>query len=361
MKVMTMTMMATPTARRIGLTIAVAAALGAVAWGQRPPMPTSSERLVKITETIYVGMPTSGADSNGWIFINDADVLVVDNHWTPTRARTLLADIKSITPKPVRYVIDTHYHSDHSMGNQVFPDAQLVGHDYTRRMMLTDILAQETHRYFTVETPARTIDSLTAQVAAERDPARKDQLEGQLAIQEMTRRTHDEEIKEAKPTPPFVTFKDEMTIFRGTREFRLIFLGRAHTGGDIVVYLPGERFVATGDMFGNGVGYMGDAFVNEWPDTLAKLQQLDFDHVLPGHGPAFDGKDRIAPLQAYFRDLWTQASALKRQGVSTADAASRIDLSKHRSPVLSVSATAGVDPKAVERIYRVIDGDLAPK
>ena len=77
-----------------------------------------SERLVKITDTIYVGMPTSGADSNGWIFINDDDVLVVDNHWTPARAQTLLADIKSITAKPVRYVVDTHYHSDHAMGNQ---------------------------------------------------------------------------------------------------------------------------------------------------------------------------------------------------------------------------------------------------
>jgi len=346
---------------RAGLAAAAVALLGAVAWGQRPPMPTSSERLVKITDTIYVGMPTSGADSNGWIFINDDDVLVVDNHWTPARARTLLANIKSITTKPVRYVVDTHYHSDHAMGNQAFTDVQLIGHDYTRQMLLTDILAQETHRNFTVDIPARTIDTLKTQIAAERDPARKDQFEGQLAIQEMTRRTHDEEIKEAKATPPFITFNDHMTLVRGSREFQLIFLGRAHTGGDIVVYLPRERFIATGDMFGNGVGYMGDAWVNEWPETLEKLRQLDFDHVLPGHGAAFDGKDRIAPLQAYFRDLWSQASALKRQGVSAADAASRIDLSKHRTPILSVSATAGVDVKAVERIYRVLDGDLAPK
>lgn len=340
-----------------GVTVAL---MCAVAWAQRPELPTSSERIQKITDTIYVGMPTSGADSNGWIFINDADVLVVDNHWTPARARTLVADIRKITPKPVRYVIDTHYHSDHALGNQEFKDAQIIGHEYTRQMLLTDILGQQTHRFFTIESPARVIDGLKKQIATETDPLQKEQLEGRLAIQEMTRAAQQEEIKEARPTPPFVTFKNEMTIFRGSREFRLMFLGRAHTGGDIVVYLPQERFIATGDMFGNGPGYMGDAFLAEWPDTLERLKQIDFDHVLPGHGPMFDGKDRIAPVQAYFRDLYAQAVGFRKQGLSAAEAATRIDLTKHKASMPQAQAL-GADPMAVARIYAVMDGDITPR
>jgi glyoxylase-like metal-dependent hydrolase (beta-lactamase superfamily II) len=256
--------------------------------------------------------------------------------------------------------VDTHYHSDHALGNQAFPDAQIIGHEYTRQMLLTDILSQETHRYFTIDNPARAIDGLKKEIAAETDPQRKDQLEGRLAIQEMTRSTQQEEVKEARPTPPSITFKDEMTFFLGRREFRLIFLGRAHTGGDIVVYLPQERFVATGDMFGNGIGWMGDGFVADWPDTLERLKQLDFDHVLPGHGPMFDGKTRIAPTQAYFHDLYAQAVGFKKQGLAAAEAAKRIDLTKHKASFPQIQQV-GADPMAVARIYAVADGQIAPR
>ena len=81
-----------------------------------------------------------------------------------------------------------------------------------------------------------------------------------------------------------------MTLHRGGREIRILFLGRGHTAGDVVVYLPKERIVATGDLLVNGTSYMGDAFVTEWIQTIETLKQLDFETVLPGHGARVQGQ-----------------------------------------------------------------------
>jgi hypothetical protein len=99
---------------------------------------------------------------------------------------------------------------------------------------------------------------------------------------------------------------------------------RPERGGTGSLLCGGPR--RTGDLFNGYIGYMGDAFVDEWADTLGRLAELDFDTVVPGHGEPFKGKDAIAPVQARLRDLWSQARALRDAGVSPEDAAARIDL-----------------------------------
>jgi glyoxylase-like metal-dependent hydrolase (beta-lactamase superfamily II) len=120
------------------------------------------------------------------------------------------------------------------------------------------------------------------------------------------------------------------------------------------VYLPKERLVCTGDLFNGYIGYMGDAYVDEWADTLGRLAALDFDTVVAGHGKPFRGKEAIPAVQACLRDLWQQAESFKRSGLSATEAAGRIDLTVHagRFPRL---AEKGFEPLAVERIYAVID------
>ena len=128
-------------------------------------------------------------------------------------------------------------------------------------------------------------------------------------------------LKDLKLTPPNVTLVDRMTLFRGDREIRLLYLGRGHTGGDIVVYLPKEKVLCTGDLLVHDVANLIDGYVNEWPDALEKLRPLDFVDVIPGHGDPFKGKERIDWFQAYLRDLWKQGTALHEQKVAAADAA----------------------------------------
>jgi glyoxylase-like metal-dependent hydrolase (beta-lactamase superfamily II) len=144
------------------------------------------------------------------------------------------------------------------------------------------------------------------------------------------------------------------TVNGGGREIQIIHMGRGHTGGDVVVFLPEEKIVFTGDLMVPFIPYMGDAHVDEWPATLEKLKELDFDTLLPGHGPIVQGKERIDFLQAYLSDLWTNTAALKASGLSAEQAAQQIDMTAHSTNYPQISAP-GVDVRAIRRIYALMD------
>src|SRR5207247_1359796 len=112
--------------------------------------------------------------------------------------------------------------------------------------------------------------------------------------------------------------------------------------------------LCSGDLLVNGIANLVDGYVNEWPDTLEKLQPLEFDDVIPGHGEPFKGKERIGYFQAYLRDLWTQTTALHDRHVPATDAAKQIDLTSHKPHFPSIGGP-GVNPVAVSRMYEVIE------
>jgi cyclase len=194
------------------------------------------------------------------------------------------------------------------------------------------------------------IENLKQCIAMESDPSRKAMLQAQLQAAENNAASQ----AELKPTPPNVTLRTNMTLYRGDREIQLRFLGRAHTAGDVVVFLPKERIVITGDMLTSALSNMSDAFVNEWVTTLDELKKLDFVTVLPGHGEAFTDRAKIDYFQAYLRDVWTEVSRLKQQGVSAEEAAKRADLTKHKEHFPTITAP-GVPLIAVTRIYELLD------
>jgi glyoxylase-like metal-dependent hydrolase (beta-lactamase superfamily II) len=322
---------------------------------QTPAPPALSHRFERITDTIYSAVTTIGGitESNSAVIINPDDVLIVDSHVTPWTARRLVDDITTLTSKPVRWVINSHYHFDHAHGNQIFlGQAAIVGHEYTRMRLLTNVLEQLTARSFTSGVPAR-IDTLKQQMAAETDARRRAELEAQLSIQQQ----YGASLQEIRPTPPQVTVQDEMSLFFGAREVRLLFLGRGHTGGDLIVYRPAERVLATGDFLVGPprLSYMGDAYVADWIDSLEKLKTLPFDTAIPGHGPVVRDPRAIDQFQAYLRDLLRQVTALKAQGLSKEEAATRVDMTSHKEAYPNI-AGPGVDVRAVDRMYDLLDG-----
>jgi glyoxylase-like metal-dependent hydrolase (beta-lactamase superfamily II) len=147
-----------------------------------------------------------------------------------------------------------------------------------------------------------------------------------------------EQVKETVVTPPNLTFDKTMTLIRGGREIRILYLGRGHTDTDVVVYLPKERIVCTGDLMESVPSYMGDSFPEEWIATLERLKAIDFDTTMPGHGVVFTGKAKIEAFQKYLRDAITQVTALKKQGLSAEAAAAKVDLTAHANEFATIRA-----------------------
>jgi cyclase len=149
-----------------------------------------------------------------------------------------------------------------------------------------------------------------------------------------------------------------MTLHRGGREIQLLFLGRGHTAGDVVLHLPKERIIATGDLLVNGTSYMGDAFFTEWIQTIETLKGLDFETVLPGHGAAFTGKEKLSHWQAYMRDFWEQAQKFHKAGTPWEEAAKLVDLRGQAVNYPNIRA-AGITPNhAMRRAYEILDGKV---
>ncbi len=316
------------------------------------PIVSGAHRFEKVTDSIYYATAsgTMNVGANSPILINDDEALIIDSEITPAAARALVADMKAITNKPVRYVVDSHYHYDHAFGNQIFgPDVQVIGHVNTRKRMLTNVMEQYTYLTSVQPVPAR-VDALKQRIAEEKDPQQKAALERQVA----NALAYLEQVKEIKVTPPTLTFNPMMSLTRGQREIQILYLGRGHTDTDVVVFLPKERLVCTGDLMESVVSYAGDAYMEEWIATLDKLRALDFDTVMPGHGVVFKGKGKIEAFQKYLRDVLTQAAALRKQGLSADEAAQKIDVTAYRNEFVSIRGV-GIDPAAVRRIYQLTD------
>jgi cyclase len=316
------------------------------------PVVRGAHRFEKVADGVFYATAsgTMNVGSNSPVIVTDDEALVIDSEITPAAARALVADLKAVTSKPVRYVVDSHYHYDHAHGNQVFtPDAQVIGHDNTRRRMLTNVLEQYTYLNSVQPIPAR-VEVLKQRIAQEADPQQKAALERQVA----NSLAYLEQVKETIVTPPNLTFDKTMTLYRGGREIRILYLGRGHTDTDVVVYLPRERIVCTGDLMESVVSYMGDSFPEDWIATLGRLKAIDFDTVMPGHGVVFKGKTKIEAFQKYLRDVITQVTALRKQGLSAEAAAQKVDVTAYASEFASIRGV-GIDAAAVRRIYQLAD------
>src|SRR5262252_4845128 len=208
---------------------------------QRQPAGTAHNgnayRFNKVADGVYhaIGTGSLTVVGNSTVIVNSDDVILVDDHVSPATAWVLLDEIKTLTNKPVRTVINTHFHYDHAHGNQIFEkDVMIIGHEFTREMLVGGkSLQMPLYKNYVTGLPGQ-IDTLKQRVAMESDAARKTTLENQLKSAQNNAASQ----AELKPTPPNVTLRTNMTLYRGDREIQLRFLGRAHTAGDVVVFLP---------------------------------------------------------------------------------------------------------------------------
>ena len=312
---------------------------------------TDTHRLEEVAEGVYFASGNGAlyTMSNALIIERDDDVVVVDSHITPAAGRALINSIEVVTDKPITTLINSHFHYDHANGTPAFgPNIQIIGHEYTYKKLTEEPANEQTYRSSLVRfdnTVANLEERITSASSSERA-----ELQTQLEFWRAHVRAQDE----IDFVPPTVSMSDVMTLFRGGREIQIHFLGRAHTGGDLAVFLPQERIVFTGDMMLGGISYLGDGYVAEWADTLQGLKQLDFDLILPGHGPSIADLNRIDYVQTYYADLTEEIRRLKSAGYSAEEAAARADLRQH-ADTLGVDQL-GANLQAVQRMYDLIDG-----
>jgi cyclase len=311
----------------------------------------------KIADGVYhaIGTGSLVVMSNAAIIEGDTDVLVVDSHVSPGGAWALQEELKAITPKPIRWVVNSHFHFDHSHGNQIYgPEVQIIGHEFARQMMAAGKSQDSPAREFFVGGIPNTIKMLEGRLANAKTQDERAQIENALSVQ----RNHLEGTNAVKPTPPTMTLTQTLTLHRGSREIRIMFLGRGHTAGDVVVYLPKERIVATGDLLIEGPSYMGDAFFTEWIQTIETLKGLDFETVLPGHGRPLTGKAKLDHWQAYLRDFWEQAQKFHKAGTPWDEAAKLVDLRGQAVNYPTIRAAGIVPNHAMRRAYEILDGKV---
>ncbi len=314
---------------------------------------TDTHRIREVRNGIYLAQSTARVfNSNALVVVNEEDVVLVDSHITPQKARELVASVAELTPKPVVALINSHFHYDHAHGNQIFDGIPIIGHEYTRMKMAGAPLEEHTWKSNETRNKA-TLEKLQSDLAEMEDGEEKTAAQAYLDMFS----AHVQDFDEVTPVPPDVTLTDRLTLIRGSREIQILFLGRAHTGGDVSVYFPQDKLVFTGDTAFGGPSYLADGFVDEWPQTLMNLKALDIDMFVPGHGDPVMDLGRLDLVAAYYEDLWAKTAAKHAAGVSAEEAAKTIDLTNHTEiPIMQV----GVGLDTVQRIYFRIENPDAP-
>ena len=249
-------------------------------------------------------------ESNSLFIINEADVIVVESSILPSTARVIISEISKLTSKPVRLLINSHWHDDHVLANSVFrdtwPGIEFVGHRNTR----TDSIelsfnaiprVQDNYR----STMAKLRDSLASGKALDGKPlddARRKRYEEVLPLYER----YLSESAQIRPAPPDLVFDDAITIHRGARTVDIRYLGRGNTRGDIVVWLPQEKILTTGDLVVYPIPFGFGSYYGEWVKTLDRLLEFPAEKIFLSHGPVQNDKEYIRTVRGLLDALVTR-------------------------------------------------------
>jgi glyoxylase-like metal-dependent hydrolase (beta-lactamase superfamily II) len=221
---------------------------------------------------------TAEGDPNSGIIIGDDGVIVIDAQATPVMAGLVIERVRQITDKPIKYVVLSHYHAVRVLGASAYKAQEIVASDKCRAMIVErgkEDWDSEYGRFPRLFRAAETIPGLTW---------------------------------------PTVTFREKMTLWLGKLEVQILQLGRGHTKGDTVVWLPKDRVLLSGDLVEfDATPYAGDAYFQDWPKTLDNVAALKPLALVPGRGPALVGEANVAAglagTKGFVSDLFASVKA----------------------------------------------------
>jgi cyclase len=291
----------------------------AVARAQAPGASTQLFDIQKIGDGVYFALahPQALTNCNASIFVNSQDVLVVDAHSKPSAAASLIAQIKKeVTTKPVRYLVNTHFHWDHSQGDAAYratgSKVEIIASETTKQL-----LAQNARNRLkeSLDGVPKIIDGLQARLAKAASAQEEDFFKEQIRLAQ----AYQMEMKSFTPELPDIAFTKSHVIKDSAHDLHIEFHGRAHTAGDVQVFCPQKRAVATGDAIIGFLPNIADGYPREWPATINSIGQLKADHLLPGHGTVQNNYDRANQLKNYIEELTALVESGKKAGKPLAE------------------------------------------
>lgn len=261
--------------------------------------------LKKVGDGIWAAVAAARykVNSNAAVIETNDGLVIVDTHSKPSAASALYRDVQGVTKKQVKKVINTHFHWDHTQGTQVYaqsnPGVEIIASERTKAR-LADPNSMNGGIAFIdkqIASMPGDIEKIKADIQ-KASGAAKATLEGNLAQAE----AYLAELKTMKPPLPTRTVSSTVTLQEGGRDIQLLVLGRAHTDGDLFIYLPKEKVVATGDAVIDWMPFFNDGYPEDWIQTVAALEQLDVDRVIVGHGDP-QPKSHLTFFRSYLSDL----------------------------------------------------------
>ncbi len=300
--------------------------------------PATLFTIERVSKHVYaaIAQTTPVVNGNSAIIVTQKGLVVVDSQSWPSAARCLYSQFKrEVEPLPVRFLINTHHHLDHAHGNSAYaemfgPRIDIVSTDFSRAALeqaarwfngflqgrsvpfaqIQKVPNQERYYQFVqgyIGGLKNEIPALEAQVThlggAKKAAARN-------RLQRL--RSYFSDMSEFTPALPNITFHHELRLHFDDVTVEVRHLGRGHTAGDAVVFIPEDRVVVTGDLAHGLDPLLFEAYPDEWPATLEILAELEFDILVPGHGPVQRGRTMLT----LFRDYLTELNQLVREGVS---------------------------------------------
>ncbi|WP_443114830.1 MBL fold metallo-hydrolase [Herbaspirillum seropedicae] len=249
----------------------------AKAFASQADLEAKKISFVQLSDNAYAY--TAEGDPNSGVIIGDDSVMVIDTTATPAMAQDLIARIRAITDKPIKYVVLSHYHAVRVLGASAYLQEggeQVIASRGTYEMIVERgeaDMKSEIERFPRLFAGVETVPGLTW---------------------------------------PTMVFEKEMTIFMGKLEVKIAHLGAGHTKGDTVVWIPSQKVLFSGDLVEyDAACYCGDAQLEQWPATLDALSALQAEALVPGRGPALVGREQVEQGIAYTRDF---VSTLLRAG-----------------------------------------------
>jgi cyclase len=285
-------------------------------------------RLQELARDVFACLqPDRGLGYSNSGFVNRSGGLVVDTFWDLPHTRELIGEYARVWREPARRVVNTHANGDHCWGNQLFPDAEIIGH----RLCAAG---------FGKESPVM-LQALRDATSSE-DPA----------IASLAGKLGDWDFAGIELRPPTRLIDERLRLDLDGLPVELVYVGPAHTSGDVIVHLPEQRIVFTGDILFRRCTPIGwDGTYDKWIEALDAIVALAPEQIVPGHGPLC-GVEGPKEMKAYLEYVRAESKRYYAQGLSALEASKRIDLGPY---------AGWTEPERllfnVERAYRELRGE----